>query len=447
MVTSTDPRPPLIKVPQEVVLSGSLVPFITWVALERTPIFSVVPEAGPFSGQRVVYLVGPEANRYVLGTHRQSFSNGFGWGPLFPPAIGKGLINSDPPPHRFFRTLLAPVFATGFLDNYVHLAREVIAARTSHWAEAGEVDLPVETRRITFDIAAGALVGLDPGPLLDVLREEFFKLLTPHSSEGPAMRRPRPRSSVPSEFDELLLEIVDARRRQSKAAGATNVLDLLATARDETAGAVSDSDLLGQIKVLLIAGFETTTTLMSWLLYVLATHPDYAARVDEELRAAGGATEQIPNDALVHGLPVLANAIREVGRLYPPVLFLPRVALVEFEYAGYLVPAGTPVFLAIASTHRWPSVFANADAFDPDRFDPPREEDKRHPYALATFGGGPRMCLGAGLATMEARALAAHVLPRYSVTIDPGRHVTQSQGVIQSLPDGIHVRVTRRSSA
>ena len=165
------------------------------------------------------------------------------------------------------------------------------------------------------------------------------------------------------------------------------------------------------------------------------------ARVDAELAAALGGPDAPLTAEAVRGLPVLSNAIREAGRLQSPVMLLPRGVVRDFEFGGCAVPAGTPVFLAIAAGHRLPTVFADPDTFDPDRYLPPREEDKRQPHALATFGGGRRICIGVNFAQVEVKALAAHVRRRYRLAPIPGREIAQFGGIIQALPEGIRVRV------
>src|SRR4029450_5012382 len=100
--------------------------------------------------------------------------------------------------------------------------------------------------------------------------------------------------------------------------------------------------------------------------------------------------------------------------------------------------AGAQVFVAIAAGHRLPSMFQDPDRYDPDRFLPPREEDRRNPYALATFGGGPGLCLATNFAQVELMALVAHVRRHYAlhpVTDDP---IPQFGGILPSLPNGIH---------
>src|SRR5512132_2148716 len=105
-------------------------------------------------------------------------------------------------------------------------------------------------------------------------------------------------------------------------------------------------------------------------------------RVQAELAALHGDFEgRVPVEA-IRSMKTLDNFIKEAGRLYPPVINVPRGVVKDFEFAGYRVPAGTAVRLALAASHRLPHVFANPDVFDPDRFAPPREEDKRSPYAL-----------------------------------------------------------------
>ena len=110
---------------------------------------------------------------------------------------------------------------------------------------------------------------------------------------------------------------------------------------------------------------------------------------------------------------------------------------------GRSVAAGMPVFLAIAAGHRMPSVWDDPERFEPDRFLPPREEDRRTPYALATFGGGPRICLGINFAQVEIMALVAHVQRHYRLTRASNEPIREFGGLLPALPDGIPVRVRR----
>jgi cytochrome P450 len=138
--------------------------------------------------------------------------------------------------------------------------------------------------------------------------------------------------------------------------------------------------------------------------------------------------------------------------LYTPVLNLPRGVLQPFSFEGYTIPAGTTVRLALAAGHRLPWLFDAPERFDPARFAPPREEDKRRPYALVPFGAGPRTCIGSQFAQLEIKALIAHFLRSYLLEPVAGQRPVHAGFWVARIPFGIRVRVSpimtlsRRSS-
>jgi retinoid hydroxylase len=123
---------------------------------------------------------------------------------------------------------------------------------------------------------------------------------------------------------------------------------------------------------------------------------------------------------------------------------VPRGVVSEFSFAGYTIPAGTQLRLALAATHRLPEVFAEPDRFDPERFGPGREEDRRTPYSLVTFGGGPRICIGISFAQIETKALAAYVLRSFDLETVPGQRLVHEGHWNASVPGGIRLRVRPR---
>jgi cytochrome P450 len=128
------------------------------------------------------------------------------------------------------------------------------------------------------------------------------------------------------------------------------------------------------------------------------------------------------------------------------VFNVPRGVVSDFEFAGYHIPEGTQVRLALAAGQRLPNVFPNPDHFEPARFLPPREEDKKTPYSLVTFGGGPRICIGINFANIEVRALAAHVLRHFD-----GEVVNPSDNPFvgywtAAMPHGLKMRFYERET-
>jgi retinoid hydroxylase len=118
-------------------------------------------------------------------------------------------------------------------------------------------------------------------------------------------------------------------------------------------------------------------------------------------------------------LPNITNAIKEGERLYPPAFVISRMATADIEYDGYLIPKGWYVCVFPMLTHRMPEIYQDPDIFDPDRFAPPREEDKKYPYSLVGFGGGVHSCVGMELAQMEMKVILATLLQKYDWTVTP----------------------------
>lgn len=413
------------------------------LALEHGPILSVLPDRGPLVGRRVIYLIGPEANRFALLTHGDRLGHEFGWTPVFGKAIGKGLINMDPPEQVHFRSVMHPAFVPSMIDGYLPIMQRVVEERTADWRRRGEVDLLRESREITFDIAAAALLGMETGAEVDLLRERFYALVrgpAPNSANGHGGRAGR------SDLDAELRSLIASRRLAARSHPPSNVLDLLIRGGDERGRELSDDQLLGHIDILVLAGHETTTNLAAWVLHLLTVNQGWGDRVDAELDARFDGADAPMTGEIARRLPVLTNAVREAGRLQPPVMFLPRVALADFDFGGCVVQAGSPVFVAIAAGHRLPTVFDAPDGFDPGRLAPPRDEQRRHPSALATFGGGARTCLGLGFALMEIKTLVAYVRRRYHLEPVSRHGVAQIDSVVQCLPAGIRVRVKTKGA-
>ncbi len=111
---------------------------------------------------------------------------------------------------------------------------------------------------------------------------------------------------------------------------------------------------------------------------------------------------------------------REVLRLYPPITFIPRVAAEATTIAGRKVKRGAMIMVAPWTIHRNPTVWRDADRFDPDRFMPGRDTETR-PGSYIPFGLGPRICVGAAFAMIESALILARLARRYDLSpIDPG---------------------------
>jgi retinoid hydroxylase len=390
----------------------------------------------------VVYLVGPEANRFVLASNRLKFSHRQGWGQFFGviETYGDGLLTMDGPEHDQHRRMMNPAFTISYMDRYLPLMNRIIRERTATWLDRGEVDVFEEARKITFDVAAEALVGLKTGPEVDRFREIFFSMITLGDSDASGKSYNTRLAELQTELYDLLLPKIRQRREQPT----DDVLGMLVRARDDQGNALSDEQLIAHTNILLVAGHETSTSLSAWLLYLLSQHPGYAQRVLNEQDALL-ARDAEPTLEVIKRMKLLEHALSEAERLYPPVSNGPRGVLEDFEFGGYHVPAGTHVFYSIAGAHRIPTIFADPELFDPDRFAPPREEHKT-PYALVGFGGGPRICIGINFAQVEIKALISHLLRNYQLELVSGQQIMQMYMPTSMPLNGIRMRISERGA-
>jgi cytochrome P450 len=114
--------------------------------------------------------------------------------------------------------------------------------------------------------------------------------------------------------------------------------------------------------------------------------------------------------------------VEEAMRLYPPAWMIARAARADDVIGGYPIPAGTTVFLSPYLTHRHPAVWPEPERFDPERFASDGVA-RRPPGAYFPFAAGPRACLGAPLAMMEAQLIVAQVIQTYDVALVVGQQV------------------------
>ncbi len=393
-----------------------------------------------YFGKDIVYMVGPEANRFVLVSQRQKFSNYIGWSSVFTvvDTFGRGLLSMDGAEHDQQRKVMNPAFTVSYMDRYLPLMNRIVREQVATWVERSEVDIYEEARKLTFNIAAEALTGLSAGAEVDRFRELYVSLLTTPETVNTHEEYLEHLNKLKGEVSDLLRPKIEERRKHPT----NDVFGLLVNARNGQGQAMSDEQIIAHVNILLVAGHETSTSLSAWLLYLLNQHPDYMQRVIEEQKTILG-TRAEPGLEDIKRMKVLENALSEAERMYAPVANGPRGVTEEFDFNGYHVPAGVFLFYSIIGSHMLPHIFKNPDQFDPDRFVAPREEHKKNPYALVGFGGGPRICIGINFAQVEIKAMVSHIVRNYKLELVPEQDIFQFYGVTGQPAYGVKMKVSR----
>ena len=381
--------------------------------------------AGP-PGARVVLhgVFAPEGVHHVLAGASSRYRKDNRLYDELRTAFGDGLLTSQDDRWLRQKRFLQPLFTHTQVAQYVPaMAAEAgeLVQRLATAARAGtDVELHGQTSLLTLRVVGRVLLGSDLDAALPVLRtmlpalsedlrrRGFSPLPTPSGWPTPLNRRAaRHRAALHAAVDEL----VTVRRTSG---GDDDLLGRLLAARDDGGGSgLTDDEVRDQVLIFLFAGSDTTATALTAALHLLGSHPEVQEQAHDEVRAVLDGRE--PTAADLAALPCLTAVVKEALRLYPPAYGTGRrLTGGDDEIGGVRIPDGADVAVSPWVTHRHARHWDEPERFDPSRFTPEREA-ARHRYAWFPFGGGPRACIGAHFALLEALTALCAVLTAYRV--------------------------------
>lgn len=365
--------------------------------------------------------------------------------------LGDGLLTSEGNLWKRQRRLIQPAFHRARIMGYADVMTACAERMLASWKDGEERDVHSDMMQLTLEIVAKTLFGAEIsgdaggiGLALGTFVHEFVRManlsfLLPEQIPVPGNGKLR---AAVARLDEIIYAMIAERRASRQRPG--DLLDMLLEARDEEDRGMSDRQLRDEAVTLFLAGHETTALALSWTWFLLARHPEIASRLQEELDRVLAGRAPTAED-----LPQLRYAdmvIRESMRLYPPAWGIGRQAIEPFEIGGYRLPAKTNVFVSQWITHRDPRFFPDPTRFDPERWrDDPVRSGALPRFAYFPFGGGPRVCIGASFATMEAVLLLASIASKYQMTLVPGHRVEILPTITLRPKRGIRVRLGRRA--
>lgn len=390
----------------------------------------------PLPGFKSVVMAGPDANRFIL-----TEANGdLRWRAEDDPVtrlLRRGLLVTDGAEHDDVRRIMTPALHRSLFGGYVEAMWKHADRVSGEWRNGARINLFDEMRRIALLILTETLFSDDFEPQMRTLWHDIVRTLA-YISPGawliwPGIPRPGYAAAIQrlvGYFDQLLA----LRRARFPAQGKGDLIDAL------LASGMSDDRIRDQILTMFIAGHDTSTSLLAWTLYLLAVHPESMALVVEEVNRVVG--EETPALDHVRALRYLDCVIKEALRLYPPIHLGSRVAAQNLEFNGYSIPAGTRVLYSIYLTHHDRRYWPDPHLFDPGRFAADRDVS-RPAYTYLPFGGGPRNCIGATFAQVEAKIVLARLLQLYEFRYVGGKVRPRMQATLTPHP-GVFVEAWRR---
>lgn len=388
-------------------------------------------------GFKPAVLVGPENNRQLLVTRRDQFQ----WRTETDPVtclLRHGLLVEDGEQHQMLRAEMEPTLqrrhVTRHVDDFCCYTDQVVAT----WPE-GQRDMLIEMRRLALLILMDTLFKVNFEPDLDRLWSAVLGVIK-YISPGmwilsPKIPRPGYRRAI-AEMDAYLYQII--RQRRANPGSSDDLLGHLVSIPT-----MSDDLIRDQLLTMLIAGHDTSTALLAWVLYLLGKHPEAMHKAQAEVDQVIGHHQ--PTMAHLNQLTYLDQVIKETLRLYPPIHIGNRQAKDDLTVQNYHVPAGTRVMYSIYLSHRHPEHWPDPERFWPERFDK-QTGGKQPPFTYVPFGGGPRNCIGAAFAQIEAKAVLARILQTVELRLT-AKHVRPSMGATLEPHPGVMMQIRRRKEA
>ena len=251
------------------------------------------------------------------------------------------------------------------------------------------------------------------------------------------------------EYIEYLLAACQAMLQQRKKEGNTQAFtdfgQLLLEARNEKGEGFTDEEIVANAFLVLAAGFETTATLMTMVSWVLSTEPKIQEKVYQEvLQCYQSKGNKFDYDS-IGSLPYLEAFLHEVLRMYPPLVRFNRIASEDVTLSnGVHIKKGTIIRVPVFSIQRSQEYYKDPDTFDPDRF-LPENKDQLIPYTFMPFVLGPRNCIGARFALLEAKHATANIILKFKFSqSNPNASVDFTGGSFMLAPKEVSVQVEQR---
>jgi len=395
-------------------------------------------------------LSHPDHIQHVLQSNVANYRKGRGYN-ILKLSLGEGLLTSEGALWQRQRKMTQPSFQGQQVARFVATMGSTADAMLRRWekfaTEKEVFDVVPEFMRLTLNIASQALFTTNLEANAEAIRETLAVgrdysvdrawSVLPMPLSVPTRRNREYRAAL-AKVHQIIDQIIAVRRREPERIA--DLLTMLMEARDEHDEAMSDKQLRDEVVTLLTAGHETTTLVLAWTCFLIATRPETMERLAAEAAFLNG---RVPAYEDLYKLKYARMVVEESMRLYPPVWTLARTAVKEDAIGGYRVPAGSEILIFPYITQRHPRWWQDAEAFRPERFGP-ENSASRPRYAYLPFGEGPRTCIGLNFAMSEILVVLALIVQRFRLhlAIDSAAVRAEPSVTLQPNP-GVPLRVER----
>ena len=368
---------------------------------------------------------------------------------VFGPVAGDASVfTMDEASHLNRRRLLLPQFHGDRMQVYFDQIRNIADETVERWPIGAPFAMNHQTQQMTLQTIIRGVFGVHTHA--DAADRELVRTLTDLANNviGSSLLIARPLQrdwgawnpwgrvkAIIRRADEAIYHELARRRAASGVEARTDILSLLLQVRDEDGSPLTDREIRDELVVMLMAGHETTGTALAWAFERILSLPEVERRLREELDTVTGGRPFVAEHLL--RLEYLDAVVKETLRSRP---IMPaggaRLVRRPIEIGGRTIEPPAILVNAMYLLHRRPELYAEPDAFRPERFLGKRAID---PYEWTPFGGGMRRCLGLSFALFEMKTVVATVLSRVRLRIENPNAAVERRGFFLAPAKGPRV--------
>ncbi|KAK9350003.1 cytochrome P450 [Lipomyces doorenjongii] len=419
---------------------------------------------GPLGSDHIM-AQSVEAHIQILQVHAYKFVKPWFVSRRMKPIIGNGLFFAELEDHKVQRRIMTPAFTYGHVRSFVPIFMEKIRLACTIF-DLYTKDGPAVFNqnpifaRLTLDAMSEATFGVNMHALDDENNElvSAYRKISTTADESilvtcsgfiPGFKYlPLPRNieinQAQTVFREacraVLLRNTDVLSDKQVVGKDRDILSILL--RDSKHNWTID-EIENQIKTLLLAGHETTSSAVTWTLWALVQYPDIQEKLREEIRSAfPGGIDDISSAEAIESLQYLTNVVRESLRFYAPAPITVREASEDVTIENTLIKKGTTVQISIALLNKSHALWGpDAEQFIPDRWS---TQSANHAFGFSTFLHGARACLGRKFAELELKCIVAVFVAKYKFErADPDQTVVMDFVLTAKPLGGLPLKVTK----
>jgi len=399
--------------------------------------------------KEAIVTTNPAVIQHVLKTNAENYRKSEIQVKRMGHFLGKGLLTTHGEAWRTQRRLIQKGFDRKQLDALSSIMQDSLAESLRDFdrqVRLGPVDIYPHLMKMTFAMVARSLFG---AKLKDedidlvshtictvqefIVRQTIQPYMNPWFAASGELRK---HEEMRVRADGVLMEYIKQRRNQ---APGNDLLQNLMDARYSDGEGMSDELVLSESMQLLVAGHETSSNGLSWLLYLLSSHPECLEKVRQEFDSVLG--DAPLSHADVPKFEFTTQVIQEGLRLYPPFWMIDREAVADDRAGDIGIPRGSTVIVYVYGAHHAQRYWESPESFQPERFIKTNEK-LRTPFTYLPFGGGPRVCIGNQYAMLQILMILSDLLRKYDFQLTSGQKIEARPMVILRPKHGIRMTFT-----